>query len=78
MKTSAVKAVSIVTAVLLAYTLLGVVNAPFRLMAFIFTLSPFLVVWMVWNVLSDSSRKAPELADGEEWGYADRPRDSFY
>ena len=77
MKTSAVKAVAVVTAVLVVYTLLGAVDAPYRLIALIFTLSPFLMVWMVWNVLADDSHKVAELAEGEEWGYADRSRDSF-
>jgi hypothetical protein len=77
MKTTAIKAVAVVTTALALYTFLGAVNAPYRLMAFIFTLSPLLVAWMVWNVLTDDTRKAPELGEGEEWGYADRPRDSF-
>ena len=77
MKTTAITAVAVVTTALALYTLLGAVNAPYRLMAFIFTLSPILVVWMVWNVLTDDTQKVAELGEGEEWGYADSPRDSF-
>lgn len=77
MKTTAVKAVAIVSVVLAVYTLLGALNAPYPFMALIFSLSPFLMVWMVWNVLKDDGCKVRELAEGEEWGYADRPRDSF-
>ena len=77
MKTSATAAVLIVTAVLVVYTLLGSLDASITLMAFFFLASPVLVVWMVWRVLVDDGRKIPELGEGEEWGYADRPRDSF-
>lgn len=39
----------------------------------VFSLSPFLVIWMVVSVLKDKSHPMPELEAGDEWGYADRP-----
>jgi hypothetical protein len=39
----------------------------------VFSLSPFLVIWMVVSVLKDKSHPVPELEAGDEWGYADRP-----
>ncbi|MCS7037607.1 MAG: hypothetical protein RMJ33_08735 [Saprospiraceae bacterium] len=38
-----------------------------------FSLSPFLVIWMVVSVLKDRRHPMPELESGDEWGYADRP-----
>lgn len=38
-----------------------------------FSLSPFLVIWMVVSVLKDPSGNTPELANDEHWGYVDRP-----
>lgn len=36
-------------------------------------MGPVLVPWMVVRVLKDRSVQVRELAEGEEWGYQDRP-----
>lgn len=36
-------------------------------------MGPVLVPWMVVRVLKDQSVQVRELAEGEEWGYQDRP-----
>lgn len=64
--------IGVTTLVLVVFALFG----PFFSYAAawaVFSLSPFLVVWMVVSVLKDKSRPMPELEAGDEWGYADRP-----
>ncbi len=40
-----------------------------------FTLSPFLVIYMVWRVLHDRTVVVPDLAPDDEFGYTDyKPR----
>ena len=39
---------------------------------FIFSLSPFLVIWMAFSVLMDNSETVIELDGDEHWGYSDR------
>lgn len=38
-----------------------------------FLFSPFLVIWMVYTVLKYGVYAGRELAEGEEYGYQDRP-----
>ncbi len=39
----------------------------------LFTVCPLIVIWMVWQVLRDKSVPVPDLEQGEEWGYQDKP-----
>jgi hypothetical protein len=39
---------------------------------FIFSLSPFLVIWMAFSVLKDKSEVVADLESEEHWGYSDR------
>jgi hypothetical protein len=38
----------------------------------IFTLSPILVMWLVYNVIRNGKYSGRELDENEEWGYTDR------
>jgi len=59
-----------------AYLVVFVVLTRFELPEWIhigmFMLAPFLLLWMVWRVLTDRSSPQPELGD-KEFGYAEKP-----
>jgi len=44
---------------------------------FIFSISPFLVLWMVFTVIRFGIFKAKELNEDEEWGYADKNKEEL-
>jgi hypothetical protein len=68
---------SLVTVYLLIYNALFFTGASFNLLAAMFILSPFLVLWMAMTILMDKKYEVKELEDEEEWGYADKPRSEF-
>jgi hypothetical protein len=63
-----------VTIYLIVYTLLHQAGASFRLLAFMFVLSPFLVGWMAYTILRFGKYEGRELQESEEWGYQDRDK----
>ena len=65
-----------VTAMLVLYTILTALNAPIRITGFLFMISPVLIIWMVVSVLRAKSN-VKDLADGEEWGYADKKKEDL-
>jgi len=67
------KSVVIVTGALLINGLLAIGRGPEWVMWGISLAGPFLILWMVMDVLTDRSAPVRELGDDEEWGYADRP-----
>ncbi|HLG39558.1 MAG TPA: hypothetical protein VI461_07810 [Chitinophagaceae bacterium] len=70
-------AVYITTTILILYCLSALVNAPFRITAALFFIFPFFVVWMVLSVLKSKTGNIKELAEGEEWGYADKRKEDL-
>ncbi|MCG7857609.1 hypothetical protein MD537_11540 [Flavihumibacter sediminis] len=67
----------IATLYLLVYVILYVLGAGSGLVTILFTLSPLVVLWLVFTVLKDDSVPVRELEDGEEWGYADREKETL-
>jgi len=65
--------VLIVTAALFLNCLLVIAGGPYWMIAAISLAGPFLILWMVMHVLTDRRGTTRMLADGEEWGYQDRP-----
>ncbi|MGZ5245599.1 MAG: hypothetical protein ACXWV5_00750 [Flavitalea sp.] len=63
---------SVVTVYLLIYNALFFTGASSTVIASMFILSPFLVIWMAMNILRDKKYKVRELHEDEEWGYADK------
>jgi hypothetical protein len=61
-----------VTGYLLVFTVLCQLDAPYWVRASMFTLSPVLVIWMVWRVLNDRTVQVPDLAPDQEFGYQDK------
>ncbi len=56
---------------LLVYTIIAHNAALSWLAPFLYLLSPFLVIWMVYTVLKKGVYNGPELQPGEEFGYQD-------
>ncbi len=67
----------IATLYLLVYVILYVLGAGSGLVTILFTLSPLVVLWLVFTVLKDDSVPVRELEEGEEWGYADRQKETL-
>ncbi len=67
----------IATLYLLVYVILYVLGAGSGLVTILFTFSPVVVFWLVFTVLKDDSVPVRELEDGEEWGYADREKETL-
>ncbi len=66
-----------VTAYLVVYTILFQLNASFDVLAIMFLLSPFLVIWMVYTILKYGKYEGRELEENEEWGYQDKKREQL-
>lgn len=61
----------LVTLYLIVYTLLHQLNAPFALLATMFVISPFLVLWMAYTIIRYAPYNGKELEEDEEWAYQD-------
>lgn len=64
-------AIILTTLYLVVYTLSGQLYPNLSLMLFMFSLSPVLLIWMVYTVLKYGVYSGKELKDNEEWGYED-------
>lgn len=65
-----------VTLCLLAFVI-AILTESLRTAQYIFTLSPFLICWMVYSVIRFGKYKGRELIKDEEWGYADKSKDEL-
>jgi hypothetical protein len=65
------------TLYLVVYTLLIRFEASFNTIAVMFLLSPFLVIWMAYNILKYGKFNGRELQENEEWGYSERSHEHF-
>jgi hypothetical protein len=70
-------AVSLLTIYLLVYVGLFAAGASITLLAWMFVVSPFLLVGTVYIVLKDNAEHYPQLPEGEEWGYRDKSKDEL-
>jgi membrane protein implicated in regulation of membrane protease activity len=77
MKTRIPVSVFIVTALLLLYTILISLNAPLQITGFLFFISSFLLTWMAVSILKSMDHNKKDLAEGEEWGYADKKKEEL-
>lgn len=67
--------IGVVSVYLLLFTVLGQLNADISLMLLMFSISPIVVVWMVYTVLRYGIYPGKELKENEEWGYEDFRKD---
>lgn len=70
-------AVSAVSTILLVYCVLLNTKAPQSLSYFIFSISPFLLIWLAYTVLRFGIYEGKNL-DEEEWGYQDKSKDELW
>ncbi|HKL02612.1 MAG TPA: hypothetical protein VJ911_03015 [Cryomorphaceae bacterium] len=66
-------AIVIVSGIFLFYTILAAFEILTSLVFLIFSLSPLLVIWMVYVVLRHGEYNREELKEGQEFGYLDKP-----
>ncbi|MBL7744561.1 MAG: hypothetical protein JNN00_13910 [Chitinophagaceae bacterium] len=69
--------VYIVSALLLLYLVLLTVNAPLIITGLLFSISPFLVIWMVIAVLRSKTFTGKDLQEDEDWGYTDKNKEDL-
>ncbi len=63
--------VIIVSAFLLVYLIMEFFNRTPGITRLIFSLSPLLIVWLVYSVIRYGDKNSRKLKNDEEWGYAD-------
>ena len=68
-------AVTVTSIILIVYCFLLGRNSP--LAYFIFSISPFLVLWVVYTVIRFGIFRGNELNEDEEWGYADKNKEEL-
>jgi len=66
-------AIAGVSMVLLFYTIFASTGILLNWVALVFSVSPILIIWMVWVVLKYGEYNGEELEDEQEFGYVDRP-----
>jgi len=74
---NAKNAIGTVTLYLVTYVVLFFSGCSMLILAYMFLVSPFLLIGMVYFVLKDDSYQNPELKEGEEWGYRDRKKETL-
>jgi len=74
--TTAKNAVILGTLYLLVFIIALYVRPLFIFAPWLLVGSPFLLVWMVFNILKDDRQPYPELGK-HEWGYRDKNRDEL-
>ncbi len=62
---------TIVSLLLFAYCILISFQVAPTVIIIIFMASPFLVIWMVYQVLRHGKKDIPSLGEKDEWGYTD-------
>jgi len=70
-------AVGVATLYLVALTILRQSTESPTLCAFMYLFLPFVIVIMVYLVLTDKNFNYPELTEGEEWGYRDKDKNDL-
>lgn len=67
----------IVSALVLVNCFLVLFSDWLRVIYFISSIGPVLIVWMVYSVLKYGHSTAADLQESEEWGYADKKKDEL-
>jgi hypothetical protein len=70
-------AVVTVSIILIVYCVLLITNAPLSISYFIFSISPFLLIWLAYTVLRFGIYQGTDLGE-EEWGYQDKSKDDLW
>lgn len=70
-------AIIFVTAYLIIFSVAGRLGTPLHVMFLLFSLSPILVLWMVYSILKYGKYTGKILAENEEWAYQDIDKDKL-
>ena len=65
------------SAVLLLYCLMMLSDNESGLTSLIFSLFPFLLLWIVYSILRYGKFEGKELNENDEWGYTDRDKNEL-
>lgn len=66
--------IAIVSAIFLVYVSFVAFQIYLNIALFIFTISPVLVIAMIWGVLRFGKYRGPKLEENQEFGYLDKPK----
>ena len=66
-----------VSGLLLLYIFLRATSYLPGIAGFIYSVSPLLVAWLVYNVIRLGKKNGEELKQDDEWGYADKAREDL-
>ncbi|MFA6083223.1 hypothetical protein [Mucilaginibacter sp.] len=61
-----------VTLYLMVFSLICAAGVAIKMIPYLFIISPFLMIAMVWTILKDDTKSYPELGTDKEWGYLDK------
>jgi hypothetical protein len=61
-----------VTLYLIVYTIMLRLEVSLSISLLMFSISPFLVLWMVYTILKHAPYNGRELKENEEYGYQDK------
>lgn len=67
------RSVAVATGAAALNVFVALTSSPPWLIGTLFITCPALVLWMVWQVLTDRSAPMRDLEGDEQWGYQDRP-----
>ena len=67
-------AITFVTIYLLFFLIGLHFNISLQLLLIMFSLSPFMILWMVYTVLKNGKFSGREFEPKEEWGYEDKKK----
>ena len=67
----------LVTLYLLVFVIAGRLGTPLPVMFFMFSASPFLILWMVYTVIRYGKHSGKDLKPNEEWAYGDVPKEKL-
>jgi hypothetical protein len=69
--------VAVVSIILLIYCVLINFNVSLSLVYFIFSISPFLLIWVAYTIIRYGKYEGKELGENEEWGYQDKNKEDL-
>jgi hypothetical protein len=69
--------IAIVSGILLVYCLFIGFNISLPVAYLIFSISPFLLIWLAYTVIRFGVYKGKEFQADEEWGYGDRSKEDL-
>lgn len=70
-------AIAIASLYVIVYYVMYAYVQDFRYVIWMFMGAPFVLGWMAYTIIRFGKYNGMDLKEGEEWGYADKSRDSL-